>query len=266
MKIKRSGKRATTEKAGKRRAREKGMASGKLVPASVAAEYLGLDVRQLRYLSKGGDKRAPKMKVRGRPGPRAQEALYSWDEVVLYAIERLGGPRYGSLLSVDPSSRAHKLAFCKWDPRERIETHMGRIPKPQMYGTVDGVKGDDDKAYARIPKIVSRLFSGKRIAGVTRVVVEAPEVWAGSKRSRRAALSGDLLKLAMVTGAIVGQAQGMGFTATMLTPAKWKGQVSKEVTAKRVKEDFGITSDSNDVTDAIGIGRYYWIKELHPRG
>ena len=59
---------------------------------------------------------------------------------------------------------------------------------------------------------------------------------------------------------------GLGMKFISVTPAKWKGQVSKDITASRVKEDFGITDESDDVIDAIGIGRYYWIKELHPNG
>lgn len=90
-----------------------------------------------------------------------------------------------------------------------------------------------------------------------RVIVEYPNMWAGSSVSAAASASGDLLKLAAMVGMIIAIAQTNGAHVTTVLPAKWKGQLDKDAVKVRVKRALGVDERSSHINDAIGIG--LWV-------
>ena len=86
------------------------------------------------------------------------------------------------------------------------------------------------------------------------VIIEGVEYWAGSAKSQAAANRQNLFKLAYLAGGygwiVKTYAREFGF----LTARQWKGQLSKEAVAYKVRELTGKTYPSDHVTDAVGIG------------
>jgi len=67
--------------------------------------------------------------------------------------------------------------------------------------------------------------------------------------------TGDLQKLVLLVGVLVGYFHLASWT--LVTPAGWKGQLSKEVVIRRLQKRFGpgATNDwTKDCWDAVGIG------------
>ncbi len=101
---------------------------------------------------------------------------------------------------------------------------------------------------------------------VVEVVIEQPQFMEGGK-GLVAARDGDLVKLSILTGALIGQMwrweNGNDVAAsygTHLVPVnQWKGNMSKELTDARVKQrlpKWRNGSGTSHESDAVGIGLY----------
>lgn len=92
------------------------------------------------------------------------------------------------------------------------------------------------------------------------VVIESPVFFGG--KNRVVAESGDLCKLAMMTGGILKESLSWCSNITLATPGEWKGQLPKSVCASRIKKIMGRNYPtyrlSNHAIDAIGIGLWYF--------
>lgn len=94
---------------------------------------------------------------------------------------------------------------------------------------------------------------------INEVVLEGP-VFMGGAGGHTVAASGDLCKLAMLAGMLARAAHREHPAANILlaAPADWKGQVSKEAAARRIRKimgaDFPNGRISNHAIDAVGIG------------
>jgi len=87
------------------------------------------------------------------------------------------------------------------------------------------------------------------------VIIEGVENWQGSLKSRTAAARQDTIKLAYLVGAYYAICSRNKVNALILTAREWKGQLSKEATAKRVERIFKQKIfHSEHVIDAIAIG------------
>lgn len=100
-------------------------------------------------------------------------------------------------------------------------------------------------------------------------VIECPKDWQTS-RSKAASASGDLMKLAFLTGMLAGNASRIlknGHTK-MVETAQWKGQLSKAAVRKRLEKKYTFSEKAlDDEVDAIGIGDW-WInhgQKLHEK-
>lgn len=114
------------------------------------------------------------------------------------------------LLSVDPGSRDLGWAF--FDGGRLLECGLSRTR----------LIGIEEKARAHYSNLTTRFF-GK---GQIQIVIEKPEVyqqrfWKGDPR--------DLIDLAVVAGALIPWTSN----ARMVFPKEWKGQVPREIEAKR---------------------------------
>lgn len=89
----------------------------------------------------------------------------------------------------------------------------------------------------------------------TLVVIEYPEVWSASAKSMASATSGDLLKLASLIGCL-GLTARREADVLFITPARWKGQLSKEAVERRIKQVAKLDRlyYRNHVCDAVGMG------------
>lgn len=92
------------------------------------------------------------------------------------------------------------------------------------------------------------------------VVCEMPEEFQSAK-GQAALHSGAVRKLAYYVGLVGGfvLCESMGWAT--VEPMKWKGNIPKELTQKRVRRDYSMVPGGlrPDVYDALGIGRY-WLR------
>ena len=86
------------------------------------------------------------------------------------------------------------------------------------------------------------------------IQIEGVEVWGSSSKSMASATSGDLIILSYLVGAYVVVAQEFTKEVQIKTAPQWKGQLSKEGTAARVKRINKLTYENDHITDAVAMG------------
>lgn len=118
-------------------------------------------------------------------------------------------------------------------------------------------------------KLAANLMARRALYGrlqsyaVGFVISEIPEEFASGK-GKAALNSGAVRKLSYYVGVLSGVCLAKDIRFASVEPMKWKGNVPKEITEKRVRRDYRQVEGGlfSDVYDAIGIGRW-WI---HTRG
>ena len=98
---------------------------------------------------------------------------------------------------------------------------------------------------------------------VKRVAIEQPQIWTADSSSLASAARGDLFKLAVLVGDIIGHLR-VGLQnrveIRLVTPNEWKGQLPKPVVMERVRTILGYNNPAcrlrDHETDAIAIGLY----------
>jgi len=110
--------------------------------------------------------------------------------------------------------------------------------------------------------VVRQLSLSVNTSTTGTVVIECPELqtsakgWASARR-------GDLVKLALITGAIVHVFRS--WEVELVTPFQWKGVLPKRITMKAVREEvpasvrgtLRLDSYPDHTWDAVGIGLWY---------
>lgn len=160
-----------------------------------------------------------------------------------------------NILALDPSILHLGWAYmhCHFTIGSAVSTIVildsGTIITPEEYKDVNLVK----RIYFNLEMLNSLDLD------VDNVIIEQPENW-GAYKSMASSRSGSLLKLELLTGAIVGYTLALleDPTAVVLVPvSKWKGQLPKHVTQKRMEKKYNCKFGTNDESDAVGIGDWY---------
>lgn len=90
------------------------------------------------------------------------------------------------------------------------------------------------------------------------VAIEYPGLWAGSAVSMASAASGDLMKLSVMVGVLLGSIYAeelcTGAAILLPSPQDWKGQLPKEGVEMRVRRALGRSWSTTHMNDAVGIG------------
>lgn len=105
---------------------------------------------------------------------------------------------------------------------------------------------------------ITRKFKSLRVdVGPDSMTLEYPTFQAGTK-GMAAARSGGTLELAYLCGMLV--EAGYGLRSSLVPFRTWAGQVTKEMTCRRVNRRFGLMADyrtsDNDWADAIAMGAW----------
>lgn len=94
------------------------------------------------------------------------------------------------------------------------------------------------------------------------LVLEYPSFQGGSVRGGMAVMRGDTLKLAYVCGALAHNLRVND--VELVTYAQWNGQLTKDITCRRLKEKLGIIANpktkDNNWADAIMMG-VWWFRQ-----
>lgn len=88
-------------------------------------------------------------------------------------------------------------------------------------------------------------------------VIERPQSW-GSYKSVASTQSGSLLILHLVVGALFWEMNVHHVSRTFLVPVSvWKGQLKKIDTIRRMKRKYHVEFQSDDESDAVGLGDWF---------
>jgi len=96
------------------------------------------------------------------------------------------------------------------------------------------------------------------------LLIEQPEIFAGSRKGMAASNSGSVGKLL----ACVFQIKGMisrefpQFDIDLISVRTWKGNLPKERTEYRIQKYWGRGGETSDESDAIGLGDWYIRRKL----
>jgi len=112
------------------------------------------------------------------------------------------------------------------------------------------------------------LAFGLTNAGRGYVVAEMPEFRAGSAVGHAAASTDSLGMLYFMCGGYSAVARSVWLKPEFVTPSVWKGQLPKEVVAKRVAAAIGCEAEDgtpfeSHVWDAVGIGLWFMGHKLN---
>lgn len=148
-------------------------------------------------------------------------------------------------ISVDPS--LHRMGWCVWHGHE-----------PLTWGLLESSQRGKNSWKAAVTEMSGLLRL--RWSSCHLMVIEFPEEM-GGRRGRASLNSGAVRKLTYLVGRIAGGflEADPGRLLRLAEPSKWKGQVPKNITRKRVLRDYPQVGEwlEHDVYDAIGIGRWF---------
>ena len=84
--------------------------------------------------------------------------------------------------------------------------------------------------------------------------IESDEFWKGDLRSETSAARGNLALLSHIIGAYYGISCQLRIDCHFIKAREWKGQMNKDIVARRVEMAIGLKYTSSHITDAVGIG------------
>jgi len=156
-----------------------------------------------------------------------------------------------NILALDPSVIHLGWAYMEWSSTWDAETlpvihDSGCILAPDEYKDTELVK--------RIGFMLEALHDLD--VDVDIVIIEQPENW-GAYKGMASSRSGSLLKLELLTGALVGWALTKCLEPKLIKVSQWKGQLSKNITQRRMEKKYNCKCQTNDESDAIGLGDWY---------
>lgn len=154
---------------------------------------------------------------------------------------------YCSLMAIDPGVEG---AFAFWK-----ESTVEYVERPSVWGTF-GSTGSSEDWQVRVDTAWRQLRTRIFLLKPQRVVCEWPELFAHNEASLASNKRGDLMKLMYVVGGISKICHGMSIPIQLARVFEWKGQLSKSMVIKRIKDRFpGATLPfKSHEWDAVGIG------------
>lgn len=145
----------------------------------------------------------------------------------------------GCELSVDPG--LHACGVAVWDEQHQLV----------WAGYVKNTSGGDFHAMVTAVRVANRYTTG-----ATKLVIELPQVYV---RTRSKGDPNDLISLAVLVGAFVGQFGGtVPFGYKLYKPQEWKGQVPKEIMSVRIAKRLTDEERSKVVLPAAGLAHNVW--------
>ena len=113
------------------------------------------------------------------------------------------------------------------------------------------------KGLGNLDIVVSAVSQSQRLNKVIVVVIEEPQIFASSTKGMAAHNSGAVNKLIALVFSLRQLCLDRGLKVVLAPVTKWKGNVPKEVMARRLSRYYDLTQRTSDEIDAVGIGRWY---------
>lgn len=163
--------------------------------------------------------------------------------------------KIGNFVTIDPG-----LGGTGWALWSRES--FSRLVPPHSSGSIELPSSMDDWPWQRrATQLAGLLWQVLSCRAVGELYIEEP-AFHESGHGIAAARSGDLIKLAVTAGILVGAGCGAGnppLTPIMVPISSWKGSVSKDIIAQRVMKRLPNWKPSTKTThemDAVGIGLF----------
>lgn len=156
-------------------------------------------------------------------------------------------------VTLDPGQRT---GVAVWD----ADTFNERV-RPVSVSMLTVGPGRREWPWAERCKALGDKFAGLfKWQTVVRVYCELPAFFEGAT-GHAAAAKGDVVKLAYLVGVYAGICHARGVVFSPVPVIEWKGQLSKEIVARRIVKKIGRTAQDGqefhaDIWDAVGIGLY----------
>jgi len=99
--------------------------------------------------------------------------------------------------------------------------------------------------------LITNSFSKRRICAC---YVEGVEVYTGSAKSLASASRGNLSQLAYMVGSIMSACNTLGIICQVISPRKWKAQLTYKMLRNILSKNFNIEVLNNHQASAVGIG------------
>jgi len=159
------------------------------------------------------------------------------------------------LLCIDPGTRKMGMAVFEVNHKKKagrlIKYFVVLVPKSQ------GEWQD------RIDMMANKAIQFCNTSRPDIVLIEGPRLFLSTRKGRAASNSSAILKLVAVVYCMAGALRAL-FTEDVIVVGvqKWKGNVPKEITQRRVARHWNCRSGDDNITDAVGIGDWYIRKQL----
>lgn len=155
------------------------------------------------------------------------------------------------ILAIDPSYESGGLGYAFFNEHTNGLESFGvtHPPKREQF---------EDNVWESV-RTLKELIQG---TNAHTIVIEMAESW-GSYKSQMISRTGVLHKLFFFIGALYAWGKLDGRKVILIPPRKWKGQLPKAVTKKRVEKYYAIVCKTQHEADAIGLGLHYLTKEKH---
>jgi Holliday junction resolvasome RuvABC endonuclease subunit len=161
-------------------------------------------------------------------------------------------------ISIDPGIGT--TGYAVWS-----NSDWDKLVKPLQTGILRGSSVNDWQL--RAERTAQELFqvinSLQETGTVIRVYCELPADMEGAK-ARMVSKEGNIIKLSIMVGMIYRVCCELGIPVEFVPVRSWKGQLPKEVVARRIAEKLNVAIDlyPSHSNDAVGIGLYckgVWI-------
>lgn len=123
-----------------------------------------------------------------------------------------------------------------------------------IYPVTDQFNYSKIKGYVNQLNYMWDIFDNLLSKYPKKVYFESTAFYEGNLKSTMAAKRGDLFKLTGLTHGYCALCNKYGIEWEPIQALQWKGQMSKEATANRIRMINGVTYKTDHVTDAVGIG------------
>lgn len=184
----------------------------------------------------------------------------------------------GIIVTVDPATQITGLAIS--EVIRAIPIGPVDIQYQVKLGYSAAIKAQDKKAdwpiraNSIITQVTNSLSTYMKLSGSRHtfndgnklMIIELPTRYF-SEKGEAANNSDATIKIAAIAGMFSLLGQHRGFHVEFITAPEWKGNVTKEITQRRVSKHWGVPVDTDDnEADAIGIMDWYFRRFLSKRG
>lgn len=147
-----------------------------------------------------------------------------------------------NVITIDPGWHT---AICRWTSAEKHVMTMIVSPKNQ------DPEWKLEYMWNKFAEFLGIVLGNHDIEAV---IIEGTELWARSAVSTASASSGDLIYLSYLIGGYASQLHDLDIPFHIVPPSVWKGQLTKEAIAGRVRRRLGIEASNEHANHAIALG------------